>query len=568
MDSRVCKKEIFEVKYTRGNVPKTLFSKGIKMKYSKYSAVVVGSGISGLFCALKIAQQINLPDGLLVITKSNFGESNSRYAQGGIVGVMHDNPQDSVELHIKDTLRAGAGLSEYETIKFISENSDEVINDLINFGVDFDRDEDGKITYTLEGAHSINRILHAGGDATGSVIEKTLCQRVRENTNIDVLEETIVTELLIDSDGECKGAIIYNDDTKEYETIYSSAMILATGGIGQLYKYTTNPTVATGDGIELAYQAGAILQDLEFVQFHPTALAVEGSKNRFLISESVRGEGAKLLDCNNNEFMSEYSELKELAPRDVVTRAICDRMKKTNSNNVYLNATIIPKEMLAKRFPTISKVCKSAGIDISKDYIPVAPAAHYYMGGIKASIDGRTSIRGLYAIGECSSTGLHGANRLASNSLLECVVCAHELANYLSFTNLVPPKKIDETIMAIIDKYTEPLSDENFDINDLKYRLRDIMWNYAGILRDENSLLKGLDEIYKLKSEFRRDVKCLNKDEYEYRNMLCVAQLIIKSALKRHESRGAHYRVDFPETKSEGIHNCIIKGEGEPSFVK
>ena len=236
------------------------------MKYSKYSAVVVGSGISGLFCALKIAQQINLPDGLLVITKSNFGESNSRYAQGGIVGVMHDNPEDSVELHIKDTLKAGAGLSEYETIKFISENSDEVINDLIDFGVQFDRDENGKITYTLEGAHSINRILHAGGDATGSVIEKTLCQRVRENSNIDILEETIVTELLTDSDGECKGAIIYNDDTKEYETIYSSAMILATGGIGQLYKYTTNPTVATGDGIELAYQAGAILQDLEFVQ--------------------------------------------------------------------------------------------------------------------------------------------------------------------------------------------------------------------------------------------------------------------------------------------------------------
>lgn len=538
------------------------------MKYSKYSTVVVGSGISGLFCALKIAQQINLPDGLLVITKSNFGESNSRYAQGGIVGVMHDNPEDSVELHIKDTLKAGAGLSEYETIKFISENSDEVINDLIDFGVQFDRDENGKITYTLEGAHSINRILHAGGDATGSVIEKTLCQRVRENSNIDILEETIVTELLTDSDGECKGAIIYNDDTKEYETIYSSAMILATGGIGQLYKYTTNPTVATGDGIELAYQAGAILQDLEFVQFHPTALSIDGVKNRFLISESVRGEGAKLLDCNNEEFMSEYSELKELAPRDVVTRAIYDRMKKTHSDNVYLNATIIPKEMLAKRFPTISKVCKSVGIDISKDYIPVAPAAHYYMGGIKASIDGRTSIRGLYAIGECSSTGLHGANRLASNSLLECVVCAHELANYLSFTNLVPPKKIDETIMATIDKYTEPLSDENFNIDDLKSRLKDIMWNYAGILRDENSLLKGLDEIYKLKSEFRRDTKCLNKDEYEYRNMLCVAQLIIKSALKRHESRGAHYRVDFPETKSESIHNCVIKGEGEPSFVK
>lgn len=538
------------------------------MKYSKYSAVVVGSGISGLFCALKIAEQISLPEGLLVITKSNFGESNSRYAQGGIVGVMEDNLNDSVELHIKDTLRAGAGLSEYETIKFISENSDEVINDLIDLGVNFDRDENGKITYTLEGAHSINRILHAGGDATGSVIEKTLCRRVKENPNIDILEETIVTELLIDSDGECKGAIIYNDDNHEYETIYSSAIILATGGIGQLYKYTTNPLVATGDGIELAYQAGAILQDLEFVQFHPTALAVERGGNRFLISESVRGEGAVLLDCNNKEFMSEYSELKELAPRDVVTRAIYDRMQKTGAENVYLNASVIPAEKLAKRFPTISKVCKSSGIDITKEYIPVAPAAHYYMGGIKASVDGRTSIRGLYAIGECASTGLHGANRLASNSLLECVVCGHELANYLTFTNLVPPKKIDETIMETIDSYTNPISDESFDIAALKMRLKDIMWKYAGILRDENSLLKGLDEIYKLKSEFRRNVKCLDKSEYEFRNMLCASQLIIKSALKRQESRGAHYRTDFPQTNPEGIHNCVIKGEGEPSFVK
>lgn len=538
------------------------------MKYSKYSAVIVGSGISGLFCALKIAQQINLPEGLLVVTKSNFGESNSRYAQGGIVGVMEDNTADSVELHIKDTIRAGAGLSEYDAIKFISENSNQVINDLIEFGVEFDKDENGHITYTLEGAHSINRILHAGGDATGSVIEKTLCKRVKENPNIDILEDTIVTELLVDSDGECKGAIIYNDDTQEYETIYSSAMILASGGIGQLYKYTTNPLVATGDGIELAYQAGAILQDLEFVQFHPTALAVDTAKNRFLISESVRGEGAILLDKNNKEFMSEYSELKELAPRDVVTRAIYDRMIKTNSQNVYLNAAVIPCEMLLKRFPTISKSCKSAGIDITKDYIPVAPAAHYYMGGIKTTLDGRTSVRGLYAIGECASTGLHGANRLASNSLLECVVCAHELANYLSFTSLVPPKKIDESIMETIDKYTDPISDESFDVLQLKTRLKDIMWKYAGILRDENLLLRGLDEIYKLKSEFRRNIKCLNKQEYEFRNMLCVSQLIIKSALKRQESRGAHYRVDFPQTMEKGVHNCIIKGEGEPSFVK
>lgn len=538
------------------------------MKYSKYSAIVVGSGISGLFCALKLAQSINMPDGVLVITKSSFGESNSRYAQGGIVGVMNNNENDSVELHVQDTLKAGAGLSEYNTTKFISENSNDVINDLIEYGVEFDKDENGKITYTLEGAHSVNRILHAGGDATGRVIEQTLCKRVKENSNIDILEDTIVTELLTNSDGECKGVIIYNDDTKEYETIYSSATILACGGVGQLYKYTTNPTVATGDGIALAYGAGAILQDLEFVQFHPTALAIDGVKNRFLVSESVRGEGAILVDKDRKPFMQDYSELKDLAPRDVVTRAIFDKMSKTGAKNVYLDATVIDKDFAQKRFPTISKECKSFGIDMSKDLIPVAPAAHYYMGGIKTTVEGRTSVRGLYAIGECSSTGLHGANRLASNSLLECVVCAHELANFLSFSNLVPPQKIDETVMATINKYTQPLSDENFNIPELVSELKDLMWNNVGILRTEESLLKALDMIYDLKRRFRRSVKCLNKEEYELRNMICVAQLIVKSALNRKESRGAHYRLDYPNHTEVGNHNCIIKGEGEPSFVK
>ncbi len=538
------------------------------MKYSKYSAIVVGSGISGLFCALKLAQSINMPDGVLVITKSSFGESNSRYAQGGIVGVMNNNENDSVELHVQDTLKAGAGLSEYDTTKFISENSNDVINDLIEYGVEFDKDENGKITYTLEGAHSVNRILHAGGDATGRVIEQTLCKRVKENSNIDILEDTIVTELLTNSDGECKGVIIYNDDTKEYETIYSSATILACGGVGQLYKYTTNPTVATGDGIALAYGAGAILQDLEFVQFHPTALAIDGVKNRFLVSESVRGEGAILVDKDRKPFMQDYSELKDLAPRDVVTRAIFDKMSKTGAKNVYLDATVIDKDFAQKRFPTISKECKSFGIDMSKDLIPVAPAAHYYMGGIKTTVEGRTSVRGLYAIGECSSTGLHGANRLASNSLLECVVCAHELANFLSFSNLVPPQKIDETVMETINKYTQPLSDENFDIPELVSELKDLMWNNVGILRTEESLLKALDMIYDLKRRFRRSVKCLNKEEYELRNMICVAQLIVKSALNRKESRGAHYRLDYPNHTEVGNHNCIIKGEGEPSFVK
>ena len=537
------------------------------MKYSKYSAVVVGSGVSGLFCALKLTQIMNLPDGLLVITKSNFGESNSRYAQGGIVAVMKSNTDDSPELHTKDTLNAGAGLSDEAAVKFVSENSDEVINDLINFGVEFDKDENGNLTYTLEAAHSVRRILHAGGDATGSVIEKTLCRRAKENPNIDIMEDSIVTELLINTDSECKGVITYNSLTNEYQTIYSSAIILATGGIGQIYKYTTNPGVATGDGLALAYKAGAILQDMEFVQFHPTALCIPNVKKRFLISESVRGEGAKLIDKDGVRFMSDYHELKELAPRDIVTRAIYDRMHKDNSECVYLDATGIPAEKLAKRFPTISKICKKYDIDIASKPIPVAPAAHYMMGGIKTNLEGRTSIRGLYAIGECASTGLHGANRLASNSLLECIVSAHELANYLSFMNLVPPSKIDENIKRVIDSYSAPISEEDYDIESMKSELQDIMWEYAGILRTEESLLRGLDLIFNLKNRFGRKTRCLNRDEYEFRNMLTVSQMIIKLALRRQESRGAHYRVDYQFTYDKGLHNCIVRGQGEPSFA-
>ena len=272
------------------------------MKYSKYSTVIIGSGIAGLYAALKLEQQVNLPDGILLITKSKLGESNSRYAQGGMVAVMKENQADSTASHISDTIKAGAGLSEFNTVKYISENSDTVVKDLLKLGVEFDRDENDNLCFTKEAAHSVNRILHSGGDATGKIIEQTLCQKVKENNNIEVYEQTGAIELLV-TQNECKGVIVFNDEIEEYETIYSPAIILATGGIGQLYKYTTNPTGATGDGIALAYNAGAVMQDLEFVQFHPTALAIDGEENRFLISEAVRGEGAKLCDGDGAEFM-------------------------------------------------------------------------------------------------------------------------------------------------------------------------------------------------------------------------------------------------------------------------
>ena len=538
------------------------------MKYSKYSTVIVGSGIAGLYAALKIEQQVNLPDGILLVTKSQLGESNSRYAQGGMVGVLKENKNDSTASHISDTIKAGAGLSEFNTVKFITENSDAVIKDLIKFGVEFARDENGELTFTLEAAHSVNRVLHAGGDATGRMVEEALCKKVSENPNIDIYENTLAIELLVNSEKECRGLVVFNELTGEYETIYASVVILATGGIGQLYKYTTNPIGATGDGIALAYNAGAVLQDMEFVQFHPTALAIDGEENRFLISEAVRGEGAKLVDADGVEFMAKYHEKKELAPRDIVTRANYNEMLEKHLNNVYLNATCIAKEKLAKRFPNISKKCARNGIDISKDFIPVAPAAHYFMGGTKTNITGETSIKGLYAIGETSSTGLHGANRLASNSLLECVVCAYEVADILQKQELKTPKQIDTGIKAAIDKYNneEDVLDE-IDVTPLKHELQNIMWDYVGILRSGKSLTTAIEKLNHLKSKFQRTNKCLNKAEYEFKNMLTVAQLIAISAYNRKESRGAHYRLDFLNTNDECIHSCLTKKEGELSFV-
>ncbi len=539
------------------------------MKYSKYSAVIVGSGIAGLYAALKIEQQSNLSDGILVVTKSDFGQSNSLYAQGGIVGVMKENKSDSTASHISDTIKAGAGLSEFNAVKYISENSDTVIKDLLKFGVEFDRDENNNLCFTREAAHSVRRILHCGGDATGRMIELALCQKVQENANIDIYEHTTAVELIVNSKKECRGLIVFNDNTQEYETIYSPAVILATGGIGQLYRYTTNPIGATGDGIALAYRAGAVLQDMEFVQFHPTALAIDGEENRFLISEAVRGEGAKLCDIHGNEFMGKYDERKELAPRDIVTRANFNEMIENNVDNVYLNATCIDSEKLKKRFPTISKKCLENGIDIAHDFIPVAPAAHYFMGGVKTNLNGETSLKGLYAIGETSSTGLHGANRLASNSLLECVVCAYSVAQYLKSVELKTPKQIDEEIKSVIDKYIdEDVILDYVDVGSLKEKIQNIMWDNVGILRSEKTLLNALEELNKLKEEFLRPYKCLSKEEYELKNMLTVAGLIAFCALQRKESRGAHYRLDYPNLNEECIHSHITKEEGVPDFVK
>ena len=522
------------------------------MKHSKYSVVIVGSGISGHYAAIKLSESMNLPDGILLLTKSQLSESNSRYAQGGIVGVLPENAPDSVSLHVADTIKAGCGLSDFNVVKFISENSQYAIKDLMSYGVEFDRDKQNGLTFTLEGAHSVRRILHVGGDATGYGIEKALVNKVKNDKtiaeNISIYEQCHAVELLIDAKGECRGIISFNEATKEFETIYAGATVLATGGVGQVYKYTTNPPVATGDGLALAVRAKAEIKDMEFIQFHPTALSLDNDESRILISESVRGEGAKLVNSNGEYFMERYHEQKDLAPRDIVSRSIVKELEKTGEDRVFLDASLIPIDTFTTRFPNIYKKCLENGVDVTKDYIPVSPAAHYCMGGIKTSVDGTTSIRHLYAIGEAGCTSLHGANRLASNSLLECVVTAFELVNTLSFENLQVSDVIDDSILSTIKNYAPEDEPEvaDCDVNELINRLKDTMWKNVGIIRDENSLLQALSDLKKISEEFGRNRFCTSAEEFELRNLLHVALVITNMALRRKESIGAHFRSDSP----------------------
>ena len=521
------------------------------MKHSTYSVIIVGSGIAGLYAAIKLSETMHLPDGILLLTKSQLAECNSRYAQGGIVGVLPENKADSISLHIADTIKAGCGLCDFNVVKFISENSNRAIKDLIKYGVEFDRNDKKQLNFTLEGAHSVRRILHVGGDATGYGIEKALVNKVKNDpaiaSNITIYEQTLAIDLLVDSKNNCRGVISFNDLTKEYETVYAPITILATGGTGQVYKYTTNPSVTTGDGLALGIRANAKIKDMEFIQFHPTALSLENNDSRFLISESVRGEGAKLVNQKGEYFMENHPQ-KDLAPRDVVAREIYSQLSK--GNKVFLDATFIDIDKFKTRFPNIYKSCMDNNIDVTKDFIPVSPAAHYCMGGIKTEINGKTSVNNLYAIGEVACTSLHGANRLASNSLLECVVSAFELVNTINKQTLTPSNIIDESVLTTIKKYSpeNDMDDTDFDCKNLSSELRDLMWNKVGIVRTEASLLDALSELNKIEQQEIFKDKCNSIEEYELRNMLYVAKCIINSALKRKESIGAHYRADS-ETK-------------------
>ena len=532
------------------------------MKYSKYSAVIIGSGISGLYLAHKLSKSKNNKDGILVITKASVNECNSKLAQGGIVAVMPDlNKADSISSHIFDTVKAGAGLNDFNAVKYVSEYSALAIRGLINAGVKFDKKEDGSFDFALEAAHSLPRILHTK-DKTGESIENALIDKVNKAKDVEIYENTMAVELLVDKHNAVKGVIAFSEQTGEFEAILTNAVIIATGGIGQLYKYSTSRPVATGDGICLAKKAGAKIEDMEFVQFHPTALSVKNAETMPLVSEAVRGEGAKLVNKKGERFILKYDKKAELAPRDIVARAIYDELKNSNEDFVYLDITDIGPEKFKERFPQITNYCEEFGVDLNQKLIPVSPACHYLMGGIKVNLDFETNIKNLYAIGECARTGLHGANRLASNSLLECVVSAMGLYDNLTFQDLTAPKNYDEKIKNVISMYEEQEPSYIEDADIIKNKIKDIMWNYAGILRNEALLRKGLFELEEIKKLIENKTVFSDFNSYEIRNMLTVAEIVINSALERKESIGAHFRTDACTKNEEQIENKgIVENE-------
>ncbi|MGW9128215.1 L-aspartate oxidase [Paenibacillus chitinolyticus] len=500
----------------------------------KTDVIIIGAGIAGLFTAL----QASASQRVLLITKKSLLDSNTRYAQGGIAAVISD--EDSPEYHLQDTLVAGAGLCSRDAVDVLVHEGPQGVQDLIRMGTQFDL-ENGEIALTKEGAHSQRRILHANGDATGAEIVRALSENTKNNPSIEIWDDHIVIDL-ITVDGECCGALVQKPDGQRVY-VQGNATVLCTGGAGQLFRYTTNPDVATGDGVAIAYRAGADIRDMEFIQFHPTVLVYPGAP-RFLISEAVRGEGAYLRNIKGERFMEKYHPQLELAPRDVVARAIVSEIEETGSSFIYLDITDEPEQMIRHRFPTIYETCLSFGLDLTSDWIPVAPAAHYMMGGVKTDLHGETNIKRLFACGEVSSTGVHGANRLASNSLSEAIVFGRRIIDRIR--TLAPlPNGVPQTGEGTSARTELPKQ----AMVEKKLKLQKVMVRYAGVRRDAAGLQRGLDELKRHLPSF--DSCLTRREDYEFANLLTCALLTAEAALRREESRGGHYREDFPQRSDE-----------------
>jgi L-aspartate oxidase len=539
-----------------------------------YDAIIVGAGAAGLYSALCLPSHLQIA----IISKDSIASESppvaSKWAQGGIAAVV--SPADSVELHIQDTLKAGDGLCDPQTVRFLVENAASCVTDLVQMGVAFDRvaslgGEAAALAMTLEAAHSRPRVLHAA-DTTGRTVMKVLLEQVRARPNITTLDPALALDLWLENGACCGVSLAYNG---KIQWLSAPAVILATGGGGQVYAHTTNPEVSTGDGVAMIDRAGGILADLEFVQFHPTALTLPGAP-RFLISEAVRGEGAHLIDEQGERFCFQYHPDGELAPRDVVSRAIFSHLAKVGGDQVWLDLRSMPVDTVKHRFPNIIQVCQSWGIDVFTQPIPVSPAAHYWMGGIATDIQNHTSVPGVYVVGEAGCTGVHGANRLASNSLLECLVFG---AGFID-SDLEPANKLPgvENALADIDSVAINWTQQQQIIIAIRQELPGVMWQVAGIVREAASLRAGLEKIKGWQSQFSQlaisQVMSAMQSQQpaklplpladlrlwaETRNLLNIAQLIVNSALFRTESRGGHFRSDFPTSDESWQKHTLIR---------
>ncbi len=506
------------------------------MNHTDY--IVIGSGIAGLRAAIELARGGRV----VVLTKDRLDESNTEYAQGGVAVALSDD--DEISLHYEDTLNAGAGLCDEKAVRVLVEEGPRYITELIEWGTRFDR-EGGQLAFTREAAHSRRRILHAHGDSTGREIVRALIAHAKKNRNIQLLAHAATTGLIIE-DGRCVGIQFIDPDESMRCEMYARATVLATGGAGQMFAQTTNPSVATGDGMAMAYAAGAMVCDLEFVQFHPTALALANAP-RFLLTEALRGEGAILRNHQGEAFAGRYDQRGELAPRDVVARAIVAEMESTGKEWMYLDLTHLRSDFLRERFPKIFETCLRYGLDLTVDQLPVSPAVHYVMGGVRSDTHGRTTLPGLYAAGEVACTGVHGANRLASNSLLEGLVFGARAGAAALEDPLPTPEKVE------VDRVEFALSRWRLDQR-TKGRLQEIMWKKVGLIRRAADLKRAVEECARMAEE--------NVNQ-RTKNFVTLAKLMAEAALWREESRGGHYRADFPKRDDENwrIHSAQQKGE-------